>query len=90
MRPTVRFENNLSDYLIVVPRPFVSYAQGGVGGWRGSVEFCLIKLIITLTLKFYFCLSVAVVSPWSKNALQVRTFLGMRTSVHLTVNQSGL
>ena len=80
-RPTVRFENNLSDYLIFMPPFFVSYAQ--VGGCRGGVvEFCLIKPIITLTLKSSFCLSVAGVSPWSRNALQVGIFLGMRASVH--------
>ena len=43
-----------------------------------------------LTLKSSFCSSVAGVSRWARNALQVGIFLGMRASVHLTVNQSGL
>ena len=66
-----------------MPPSFVSYAQGGGGGGGGGrKELCLIKKIITLTLKSDFCLSVAGVSPWSRNALQVGTFLGMRASVH--------
>ena len=52
------------------------------GGGGGDVEFCLLKPIITLTLKSSFCLSVAGVSPLSRNALQVGIFLGMRASVH--------
>ena len=63
---------------------------GGGGGKGGRVQLCLIKQIIMLTLKSSFCLSVAGVTPWVRNTLQIGTFLGMRVSVHLTVNQSGL
>ena len=73
-----------------MPPSFVSYAQGGGGGGGRGVEFCPIRPIITLTLKSSFCLSVAGLSPWSRNALHVGTFLGMRMSQHLTVNQSEL
>ena len=87
IRPTVRFENNRSDYLIVMPPPIFSYAQGGGGGGGVRLQFCLIKQIIIPTLKSSFnFLSVAGVSPWARNALQIGIFLGMRASVHLTVN----
>ena len=49
----------------------------------GGVELFPIKQIIILTLKFNFCLSFAGVSSWSRKALQIGTFLGMRAPVHL-------